>query len=132
MRWLGQFKDFVTIILPITVVLSAILGEVTDATVIFTTTPHFELYENGDISLVMLNLVVPAYTHPVPPQVTVYRSHVLCLVNRVVIQTIDQVFRELPVRSAHLIHKCAGKVKVSGQYEELPLNRLNKLGISGR
>lgn len=91
MLWLGQFKDSLIIILLVAVVLSAILGEVTDATdaivifviVLFATTPHFELYENGDISLVILNLIVPAYTHLVLPQVTVYRSHVLGQVNRV-------------------------------------------------
>jgi Ca2+-transporting ATPase len=35
MLWLGQFKDFLIIILLVAVVLSAILGEVTDAIVIF-------------------------------------------------------------------------------------------------
>jgi len=35
MLWLGQFKDFLIIILLVAVVLSAVLGEITDAIVIF-------------------------------------------------------------------------------------------------
>ena len=35
MLWLGQFKDFLIVILLVAVVLSAVLGEVTDAIVIF-------------------------------------------------------------------------------------------------
>jgi len=137
MLWLGQFKDSLIIILLVAMVLSAILGEVTEAIVIFVillfaTTPHYKLYENKDISLVVLNFVVPAYTHFVLLQVTIYRSHVLIQVNRAVIQTIEQVFRLLPVRSAYPIHKCVGEAKVCGQYEDLPLNPLDKLGISGR